>query len=186
QKDYWPAKEYIEEALQLYKNSAAKDADTNNPYIAISLNNLGVVYESMEQHLEAEKRYTEALAIYRKLARNNPQAYNHYVAVTLNNLGYLYIGKVEPEYGRAEANCKESLDIYRALAAENPQAWNPFLALSLHNMARFYQQKYPNKTLSIQLVEEAIKILDQCSDDYELVREVRNKAKRVLEIWQEN
>ncbi|MDR2496973.1 MAG: tetratricopeptide repeat protein [Tannerellaceae bacterium] len=182
-KDYEQAARHHNEALQLYRNLAAKDAKTYNPDLAMSLNNLGNVYYDMKRYDEAEDCFTEALSIYRELARNNPQAYNPYVATTFNNLGSLYATKAEPDYAKAEERYNECLKIRRALAAEHPQAWNPDLANTLSNMAAFYQDHVPNRAQSIQHAEEAIGILDQCSDT-PYVNAARDLANAVLEDWE--
>jgi tetratricopeptide (TPR) repeat protein len=163
---------------------AAKDAKTYNPDLATSLNNLGAVYDNMKRYEEAEECYTEALDIYRELAGTNPQAYNPNVAMALNNLGNLYANKTEPDYAKAEVYYKECLEKCRSLAAEHPQAWNPDVADTLANMAVFYQYKVPNKELSIRHAEEAIEILDRCSDT-PYVNAARGRANAVLEEWED-
>ena len=129
-----------------------------------------------------KKAYLEDLKITRQLAKEDPQTYNPDVAATLNNLGHLYANELNPDYEKAEAAFDESLGIYRSLAFDHPQAWNPYVANTLANMANFYRYGRPNKALSIQYAEEALKILKGCSDSA-MVKAARNLANWTLNYW---
>jgi hypothetical protein len=65
-----------------YRELAHKEPDIYLRYVAIMLNNLGIL-EGTPNRLE------EALKIYRELAQKERETYLPYVAITLNNLGML-------------------------------------------------------------------------------------------------
>jgi tetratricopeptide (TPR) repeat protein len=65
---------------------------TDPARIAMTLNNLAILYSHTQRMKESEAAYLEALATYRKLGEANPEAYLPDVAMTLNNLAILYRG----------------------------------------------------------------------------------------------
>ena len=53
---------------------AQRDPGAYRPEVALTLNNLGIVYRDTGRMADAEKAYTEALAILRGLAQRDPGA----------------------------------------------------------------------------------------------------------------
>ncbi len=95
---------------------------------ASSLNNIGVVYQEMEQYKEAKPLHEEALKIRKKvLEKNHPD-----IAASLCNLGTIYIS--EGHFKEAEKNFKQALDIQKKTPEEN----HPYTASTLVNLARLY------------------------------------------------
>ncbi|MEP7362333.1 MAG: tetratricopeptide repeat protein, partial [Acidobacteriota bacterium] len=85
------------EAIALYLSILAADRslalanpDAFRPDVAMTLNNLAVLYSDTQRMREAEQAFSEALQIRRALAEVNPDAYRPSVATTLNNLALLY------------------------------------------------------------------------------------------------
>lgn len=115
-----------EQNLQRYRVTGDK-AD-----VAMTLNNLGILYKDTQRLKEAEASYQEALTIYQDLAKANPQAYSSYVATTLNNLGNLY--QETQRLKEAEAGYQEALTIRRDLAKANSQAYSLDVAMTLNNL----------------------------------------------------
>lgn len=76
--------------LQQYRDLAVRNPDDYRPNVAMTLNNLAILYRSAQRLGDAEAAYKEALAIRRDLAARNPDAYRPDVATTLNNLAILY------------------------------------------------------------------------------------------------
>jgi tetratricopeptide (TPR) repeat protein len=105
-----------------------------DPDVAISLNNLAMLYQDQGKYAEAEPLYERALRIWAKaLGPDHPD-----VALSLNNLAMLY--KDQGKYAEAEPLCQRALGIKeKALGAEHPD-----LARSLNNLAELYraQGKY--------------------------------------------
>jgi nephrocystin-3 len=61
-------REHIREALEIYRRLADKEPQVYEPYVAMTLNNLGNVLDNLRRFEEAEGAYREALGIYRRLA----------------------------------------------------------------------------------------------------------------------
>jgi tetratricopeptide (TPR) repeat protein len=119
------------EAEPLYKEAltirrAALPA--RHPLIALTLNNLAVLYRSQGRLDEAEPLYKEALTIRRAAL----PASHADMAQSLNNLAVLY--KWLGRYGEAEAFLTECLEIIRGVLP----ASNSNLATSLNNLADVY------------------------------------------------
>ncbi len=96
---------YAEAEKQLV--GALKEAEgfgPQDPRLATSLNNLGLVYDAQGKYTEAEPLYKRSLAIWEKaLGPEHPD-----VATSLNNLAELYRGQgkyadADPLYNRALA-----------------------------------------------------------------------------------
>src|SRR6267154_548742 len=79
----------LKEALKSYRKLAQKEPETYLPYVAQTLNNLGIVDGAQNRAEDARKAFAEAVKIYRELEQKNPGTYLPYVATTLNNLGIL-------------------------------------------------------------------------------------------------
>ena len=116
------------EAEALYQRALTileKALGTEHPYVAQSLNNLAVLYDTQGKYAEAEPLYKRALAIDQKaLGPEHPE-----VATDLNNLAALYytLGR----YAEAEPLYQRGLAILeKALGAEHPH-----VAQSLENYA---------------------------------------------------
>src|SRR5207248_2876950 len=90
QRSYTTAHTVYQEALTTYRQLAQANPQAYLPDVAMTLNNLGVLYRATQRLSESEQAYQEALTTYRQLAQANPQAYLPDVAMTLNNLGLLY------------------------------------------------------------------------------------------------
>ena len=103
------------------------------PDVAITLNNLAILYSATQRLSDSEQAYQEALGMYRKLAQANPQAYLPDVAITLNNLGALY--SATQRLSDSEQAYQEALGTHRKLAQTNPQAYLPDVATTLNNLA---------------------------------------------------
>ena len=84
------AEKLYRDALKTYKELAEKNPGKYSTYVAMTCNNLAVLYQTTGRYGEAEKLYTEALGIRRRLAEENPGAYLPDVAMTCYNLAILY------------------------------------------------------------------------------------------------
>ena len=97
--------------------------------VAISLNNLALLYDTRGKYAEAEPLYKRALAIWEKsLGPDHPQ-----VALGLNNLALLYVD--QGKYAEAEPLCKRALAIdEKALGPDHPD-----VAIDLNSLAKLYR-----------------------------------------------
>jgi len=89
--------------------------------LALTLNNLALLYTKIKRYTEGEAKYKEALAIYHRLVQRNPQAYEPYMAQTVLNLAIQYYNT--KRYAEAKAMYQESLAIYQRLAEHSPQVY---------------------------------------------------------------
>ena len=129
-----------QEALDISRQLAKTNPAAYQPDVAMTLNNLGVLYYTTQRLKEAEAAFQEALDSYRQLAKTNPAAYQPYVAATLNNLANLYSDTQRLK--EAEAAHQEALDIRRQLAKTNPAAYQPDVAQTLSQPGEPLQ-RYP-------------------------------------------
>ena len=122
--EYAKAEPLYQEALRIRQ----KVLGPEHPDTALSLNNLGTLYQDMGEYAKAEPLYQEALRIRQKvLGPEHPDT-----AESLNNLAALYWAM--GEYAKAEPLYQEALRIrQKALGSEHPDT-----AASLNNLAVLY------------------------------------------------
>jgi len=151
-----------QEAMELYRKGnydravivakksleiAEKNVGPDHPDVAISLNNLAMLYQTQGQYTLAEPLYKRSLAISEKsLGPDHPD-----VARSLNNLAALY--KTQGQYALAEPLYKRSLAIWEKSLGPN----HPDVATSLENMADLYR-KMGQKKAAEKLEKRAAKI----------------------------
>ena len=148
---------YYERTLSIYRRLTQESPQTYEPYVALTLNNLAILYKDTQRFSESEEMNKEALEIHRRLAQANPQAYEPYVATTLNNLANLYSDT--QRFSESEERYKEALAIYRHLAQQNPQTYEPYVATTLNNLANLYS--------NTQRFEEAEKMFLSALETYQ-------------------
>jgi tetratricopeptide (TPR) repeat protein len=104
------AERALTEALKMRRILAKENPEAYIPYLATTLNSLGLLYKSTEKFSKAEKVYAEALKKYRELAKTAPDMYSPYVAMSLNNLSNIYSSK--GKFSEAEKAYMKALGIY--------------------------------------------------------------------------
>ena len=82
--DFKKAKTLYEKVLQELRELSKQNPEAYKPDVAMTLNNLGILFSDTNKLKQAQDYYEEALEIYRDLAKQNPEAYKPYVAITLN------------------------------------------------------------------------------------------------------
>jgi tetratricopeptide (TPR) repeat protein len=125
------------EAERLYKRSITiyeKALGSEHLYVANALNNLALLYFSMEKFDEAERLYKRTLTIYEKELGPN----DTHLATALNNLALLY--HAQERFPEAERYYRRSLEISEKMLGPE----NPGVATMLSNLANLYhsQKKY--------------------------------------------
>ena len=106
-----------QELAQLHPNA-------HEPYVAIALNNLGVLYYEINQYEKSEQYLNDTLVLYKKLAQFDAATYEPDVAMTLGNLAELNL-VMDYRKPQALAHAQESLQRYQQLAHRNPKAYQP-------------------------------------------------------------
>ena len=127
----------------------------NQPDVAMTLNNLGVLNREQNRMEEARMAFKKALKTYRELAQKNPEVYLPYVATTLNNLGVLNSDQNRNEEARMAY--EEALKTYRELAQKNPEVYLPYVATTLNNLGVLNTEQNRNEEARMAY-EEALKI----------------------------
>ena len=119
--DFKKAKTLYEKVLQELRELSKQNPEAYKPDVAMTLNNLGVLFSDTNKLKQAQDYYEEALEIYRDLAKQNPEAYKPNVAMTLNNLVILYLELKKK--GDAEKAYQGAHDIYQKLAGRHLGAY---------------------------------------------------------------
>ncbi|MBF0473031.1 MAG: tetratricopeptide repeat protein [Nitrospirae bacterium] len=153
QNEFNEALPVYERNLELLRKLTVKDKSKYLPDVAMTLNNLGLLYSDTQRHKDAETAFDQALKIYRDLSKTNPAAYLPDVAATLNNLALLYSSQNDPQKGLQYS--KESLEIKRILWKNSPTAYGDTLAQSLGTYALILMQAEPNNIEIPSLLKEA-------------------------------
>jgi len=128
---YLNAQGRYSEAEPLYKKSLSireRQLGVNHLAVAVSLNNLAMLYRAQGRYSEVEPLYKKSLSIReRQLGSDHPD-----VAQSLNNLAALYYS--QGRYSETESLCVRSLFIWeRQLGTDHPDVAN-----SLNNLAMLY------------------------------------------------
>ena len=136
--DFEKARSYYEKALHELRMLVEQNPEVYMPYMAKTLNNLGVLLKNTNELQQARAYYGEALKICRELSRQNPKAYMPEVAACLNNLGILL--QETNELPQARVYHEKALKIRRELSRQNPEAYMPDVATSLNNLGILLQK----------------------------------------------
>ena len=110
-----------------------KGTEKSMASMAMTLNNMAVLYKKIFKFELATEKYSEALELYRQLAEKDEYAYVPDVAMTLNNLGNLYV--TINEYEKAERDFNEALNLFRQLAERDEETYESDVATTLNNLA---------------------------------------------------
>ncbi|NVN93827.1 MAG: tetratricopeptide repeat protein [Bacteroidetes bacterium] len=149
---------------------------------ARTLDNLGVLYQTLEQYDKAEMYHSEALGNYKKIVQSNPTLSNKYdLAKCLNNFA-TYYHKIE-QYKYAEDNFIKSINIYKELADSLPDTYCGDLADAYHSYAfllqdtKQYEKAENNLLISLNLFSSL------CIKDDHNFRNVALSYKDLAELY---
>ena len=162
---YQDAETFYHEALTSFRQLAKDNPAVYQPYVAGTLNNLGLLVAADNQRrTQAETLYTEALTIRRQLAKDNPAVYQPDVATTLNNLGNL-VAADSQRRTQAETLYTEALTRYRELAKDNPAVYQPYVAMTLNNLGILVAADSQRHKQAEALYNEALTSFRQLAKD---------------------
>ncbi|MEM8808729.1 MAG: tetratricopeptide repeat protein [Cyanobacteria bacterium P01_G01_bin.38] len=132
--------------------------DNEHLDVAVSLNNLAVLYDNQGYYSEAERFYQEALVMYKRLLSNKHPD----VALSLSSLAVLYDN--QGHHSEAEPLLQEALTIWRELAQKSPRTYLPYVARTLNDLALL--QKAQNELIQAQTnYQEALAIRRQLAKE---------------------
>ena len=109
---------YIEECVSIITELCRDHPETYEPDLAVSYNNLAILYSDTQRFKESEAMYQSALAIYERLAKDNLKAYEPDLAVSYNNLANLY--RKTQRFAESEAMYQSAVAIRERLSKDNP------------------------------------------------------------------
>jgi tetratricopeptide (TPR) repeat protein len=139
QKDYPKADAVLQELLKHQRSLAKQNPSAYGPTLALTLNNIGSLYDDTHRFIEGEAALKEAIAIRRELAAHSP-AYRGTLADTLDNLGVLYWEW--HRFADAERFIQEAVVIHRDLAAHNTVGSRLDLAVTLNSLGTLYSETH--------------------------------------------
>ncbi len=160
QKDY-------EKALEYYINGLELRERIGDPrQIAVSLNNVGIVYVETRQFHKGLEYYEKCLAINQRIGARSDVAKNyHNIGVVYDQLG---------EHDKALNYSQEALNIYKELGDNASQTY-PLLgvATSLYLMDRYQEAK----TYALEGIEKSRRasLLSNMESGYSLLSKIENK-----------
>ncbi|HLO00968.1 MAG TPA: tetratricopeptide repeat protein [Pyrinomonadaceae bacterium] len=131
----WKAVDRYREALQIYRNAHDRSSE------AATLNNIGLVYDSLGQRQKALDSFDQALLVLRNIADRSGEA------VVLGNIGLVYSSLGDPEHALEFYN--QALPI---LKAEGNHAGE---ASVLNNIGRIYDS-LSNRQKALELYNQAL------------------------------
>jgi tetratricopeptide (TPR) repeat protein len=127
-----------------------KEYESDDPRIALALQNLASLYEAQGKFKEAETALRRALAIYeRAYSRNHPSS-----ATTLQSLSGFYL-RTE-KYSDAEKYQREALTIFEAIYGHD----HPYVASALNSLAAIYLKLAKYKEAA-PLIQRALEIRER-------------------------
>ena len=112
-------------ALEIQKRLAYVYPQVYEPNLAMSYNNLAVLYCNTQRFKEAEQMHKTALEIRKRLADANPQAHKLDLAKSYIGLALLYNNT--QRFNETEQMYKAALEIFKRLANANPKTYEPYL-----------------------------------------------------------
>ncbi|CAH1776888.1 unnamed protein product [Owenia fusiformis] len=123
-----------DKALQIledsYEMSKKIHSNNNHPNVAVSLNNIGSVYDNMGKHTLARKYFEDSLSMYRKI---HGSAAHPDLARSLNNVGSVH--RQLGEHTTAMEYLEDSLSMYRKIHGSDA---HPNIAYLLQNIGSVY------------------------------------------------
>ena len=152
QNSYAQAQPVYQSVLTTYRQLAQQNPSAYLPDVAMTLNNLGILYRDTQRLSDSEQAYQEALTTYRQLAQQNPSAYLPNVATTLNNLAILELSQGNVQ--QAHPLIGEALTIRHILWKQHPAAYGDALAQSLAVEIILLQHKEEGGTLLCERLHE--------------------------------
>jgi tetratricopeptide (TPR) repeat protein len=165
----------LDEAENAYKEilklrrQQAKDKDSHQIDVAVTLNSLGNLYSDMRKYDLSEAAYAEALEIYRQRSSENP-AWLPYVGRTLSNFAtlFLFARKVD----QAEKFGGEGVDILRQCWKENPDRYGNDLAKTLLVLAHVMTSQKDKDASALALAKEAELVA--------MAKDIKLKARKMI------
>lgn len=177
------AEELYLEALEIQKQLIKVNRQVYLPKKVNTLNNLAILWHDTKKFDESENAFLKNVDYFLELSENNPTIYLPKLAQAYNNLALVYRSKQALK--NAEEMFIKAIKIFKELILTNSETFSPFLAAAQINLARFYQIQIINKEKSINLIDEAMRILIPLRT-IPYIQNYINEACKILNKWDVN
>jgi len=160
---YNKAETFYLKCLEIISNLVKHDTKAYLPSEALVLNNLGLLYWSINDHEKALQNLERVLFIRRELAAENPKLYRKDVAWTLNHIAILL--QETRQFDEALVLYEETLEFFREFAAEDSSINNvTAIASILINLGTYHAdiEEFPT---AVKECEEALDIYNKLNLD---------------------
>ena len=183
-KDYAKAEEYYLKALENYTYLFTQDPDAHHADLAMTLNNLGSLYDDLHDYAKAEEYFLKVFENYTKLFSQNPERYRYGMAIAQHNLGYIY-SKAQ-NYSKAEEYLRMALENKTVLYNQDSDAYRANLANSYNQLAYLYAHQN-NFTKAIETIDQAIELMPEEVNLYDSKGEIllmKGDEQEAVKMWQ--
>ena len=152
------AEKYYLKELKIRKRLVQSDSKRYKANLAVSYNNLALLYSNTQRTAKAKKYYLEALEILERLAETDPKQYEANLATSYNNLAILYSNTQRT--AKAKKYYLKALKIFEQLAETDPKQYEAYLATSYNNLAFLYSKT--RRTTEAEMYHlEALRIMER-------------------------
>lgn len=127
------AMEYSNRALEAARQQVQDDPQANEATLAMTLDNIALMYQEQGRLAEAENMLNEALDIYKRLAVDHHDTYDLKIASVLNKMALL-----NPSIDKSEHLFAEALEIYGNYMQDDAAQYAPYVAQVLNNLGTLY------------------------------------------------
>lgn len=148
---------HYHDALEIARETASETPEIYLPNLAITLNDLAVLYYEIRQYSKAGKYYEEALENYERLSGDWPDLYEKHIAWTLNN--YSILLRETGKEAEARKFYRRALDIGRELARKYPEnVFHPHLLGHVLNNLGVLQRNMNENNEAEKALREALEV----------------------------
>jgi len=158
---YEKAKEYYFHCLEFFRKNALELPNKYLPLVALTLNNLGLLYRINYELSDALPKFEEALKIHRELASENFKENFRGVVLSLKNIADWYY--ITNHFSEALQKYEESLKICREFATENSNEYS-LLVPVLNSIGAIHCDNHDYYD-ALPLYEESLMISRKLADD---------------------
>lgn len=179
--NYPKALQCYESALKIRRELATINALAYLPDLATTLYNMGSIYHTQEDFDKAQSYTQEALNVYKELSKTDQMLYQPEEAKMYHNLAEIYKSKKNNSVARVLY--EKALALKTELVQKDPKAYLIDLAFTQINLSLFYLQSMPDKVLSVQFAQEAMKNVYSFGAELHSARQVMATGMFVLSEW---
>ena len=148
-------------ALSIYEKLAAKNRKTYQPYIVLTLNNLGRSYYENKDYYNAQKTFSRCIDEYEDLAQTDAHSILTNEIQNFIDINFSFDDNDKEAYifdKFSKSLLNRALKVHRQMSQQNP-VFLPVVALTLNNLGKLYGNQYNLKQAEVSF-NEALEILE--------------------------